>query len=314
MDCLVGHTGFVGGNLVRQHSFEGLFNSANIDHLAGHQYETLVISAVPATMWLANQDPDADRANILKLFEKLRHTRAAHVILISTIAVYRDPSQTVTEDSEAFDTELPYGKHRREFETLISDHFPNHLVLRLPALFGYGLKKNFLFDLMNPVPSFLKPEVYDTLYQVTSKADRQVIKCAFSWNGATNMWQCNRSKIAETSMNDRLRDICDHAGVTALAFTHADSTFQFYDLSRLWRDIQRARENDLSILNLATLPLRAGDIFKALTGKAFQYRDASQITQDMRSRFSEHWGRDDGYLLGRDEIISGIRKFTGLRK
>lgn len=312
MDCLVGYTGFVGGNLLRQHNFEGLFNSANIDQVAEHEYETLVISAVPATMWLANQNPDADRANIFGLFDKLRHIQAAHVVLISTIAVYHDPSQTVTEDSEAFETELPYGRHRREFEALISDHFPNHLVLRLPALFGYGLKKNFLFDLMNPVPSFLKPETYDNLYKSTPRADQKVIECAFNWNETANMWQSNRAKIAGTSTGDRLGKICDDAGVTALAFTHADSTFQFYDLSRLWHDIQKARENDLSILNLATQPLRADDIAEALTGKAFQYRDAPKITQDIRSRFSNLWGRDDGYLLGQDEIAVGIRKFTGL--
>lgn len=312
MDCLVGYTGFVGGNLARQHNFGGLFNSANIDQITEHEYDTLVISAVPATMWLANQNPYADRANILGLFGKLRHTRAASVVLISTIAVYRDPSQAVTENSEAFETELPYGKHRRELETLISDHFPNHLVLRLPALFGHGLKKNFLFDLMNPVPSFLKPEIYDSLYKALPKADRQVIETAFNWNKSSNMWQYDRAGISDTSTGDRLGKICEDVGITALAFTHADSTFQFYDLSRLWDDIKKARKNDLPILNLATQPLRAGDIFSALTGKSFHYREAPKITQDIRSRFSNLWARDDGYLLGRDEIISGIREFTRL--
>ncbi|WP_170765256.1 NAD-dependent epimerase/dehydratase family protein [Ruegeria lacuscaerulensis] len=312
MDCLVGYTGFVGGNLTRQHSFSGLFNSSNIDQVAGHDCDTLVVSAVPATMWLANQNPDADRANILGLFEKLRQVRADHVVLISTIAVYRDPSRPVTEDSGDFETELAYGRHRREFETLIADRFPSHLVLRLPALFGHNLKKNFLFDCMNPVPSFLKSEKYDGLYAAASSADKQVIKRGFSWDEGARMWRCNRDEIAGTDTSVRLRDICEDAGVTALAFTHADSMFQFYGLSRLWDDITTARENDLSVLNLATRPLRAGDIYENLTGNAFPYREASKVSQDMRSRYANLWGREDGYLLGRDAILSGIRTLTGL--
>ncbi|WP_420587416.1 hypothetical protein [Ruegeria sp.] len=308
MDSLVGYSGFVGGNLTGQHGFTGLFNSSNIDQVVGHECDTLVVSAVPATMWLANQNPDADRANILGLFDKLRQVRAAHVVLISTIAVYRDPSQPVTEDSDDFETDLAYGRHRREFETLIADHFPSRLILRLPALFGHGLKKNFLFDCMNPVPSFLKAEIYERLHSTASEADQRVIERGFSWDETANMWRCNRDAIVGTP----LRDICEQAGVTALAFTHADSMFQFYDLSRLWHDITIARENDVAVLNLATRPLSAGGLYKDLTGKDFPYRDAPKVTQDMRSRHSDLWGHENGYLLGRDAILSGIRTFTGL--
>ncbi|MCA0908478.1 hypothetical protein LCM27_18905 [Ruegeria marisrubri] len=314
MDCLVGYTGFVGGNLVRQHKFSGLFNSSNIDQVAEHDCDMLVVSAVPATMWLANQNPDADRANILGLFERLRHVRADHVALISTIAVYRDPSGGVTEDSDDFETELAYGRHRREFEALIADCFPRHSILRLPALFGHDLKKNFLFDCMNPVPSFLKPEKYDALYAATEAAERHIVEQGFSWDETARMWRCNRAEIAASGTGKHLREICETAGITALAFTHADSMFQFYDLSRLWRDIMAARENGLSFLNLATRPLRAGDIYENLTGAPFNHREAPQITQDMRSRFSHLWGRQDGYLLGRDDILSGIRKFTGINQ
>ena len=43
----------------------------------------------------------------------------------------------------------PYGLNRRFFEKFIQDKFEDHLIIRLPALVGNGLKKNAIFDLHN---------------------------------------------------------------------------------------------------------------------------------------------------------------------
>ena len=42
--ALVGHTGFVGGNLLRQTQFDDLYNSSNIGAIAGGQQELIVDS------------------------------------------------------------------------------------------------------------------------------------------------------------------------------------------------------------------------------------------------------------------------------
>lgn len=306
MDALIGHSGFVGGNLMRQHGFEALFNSKNIDDIAGQGFGTMVISAVPATMWLANKNPEADRANILALFERLAQAKAQRAVVISTIAVYRDASRPVDENSDDYEADLAYGRHRREFETLIADAFADHLILRLPALFGAGLKKNFLFDLMNPVPSFLKPDVFDDLL-AASGGDRAIIEQAFTMDEAAGMWKFDRPAFTGNADGARIRSICDQAGISALAFTHADSHFQFYDLSHLWADIARAREHGISTLNLATEPLSAGAIHAFLTGRDMPYRSAPRVMQDMRSAHARHWGRSDGYLAGHNDILAGIR-------
>ena len=42
MDALIGYTGFVGGNLHRQHAFDALFNSKNIEEIRGRSFARIV--------------------------------------------------------------------------------------------------------------------------------------------------------------------------------------------------------------------------------------------------------------------------------
>jgi hypothetical protein len=66
-DALIGHTGFVGGNLAAQHPFNTWYNSKNIEAVRGHRFELLVVSGMPAAKWVANRDAAADRAVLDRL-------------------------------------------------------------------------------------------------------------------------------------------------------------------------------------------------------------------------------------------------------
>ncbi len=44
LDALIGHTGFVGGNLLRQHGFGACFNTSNIETIGGRDFDALVFS------------------------------------------------------------------------------------------------------------------------------------------------------------------------------------------------------------------------------------------------------------------------------
>ncbi len=148
-DALIGHTGFVGGNLARQHRFDACFNSANVEDIAGRSFDTLVVSAMPAAKWIANREPDADRATLERLSAAVRSTTAERVVVVSTVDVYPVPID-VDEDSPIdVAAQHAYGRHRLRLEREIADHFANVLVVRLPALFGPGLKKNAVYDLLN---------------------------------------------------------------------------------------------------------------------------------------------------------------------
>ena len=61
-DLLVGSTGFVGGNLAAKHAFAAVCHSTDIAAQFGAKPDLCVYAGVPAAMFLANADPDADLA------------------------------------------------------------------------------------------------------------------------------------------------------------------------------------------------------------------------------------------------------------
>jgi nucleoside-diphosphate-sugar epimerase len=147
--ALIGHTGFVGGLLASRASFDLLIHRANLEELRDRSLERVVCAGLPAAKWIANRDPQADRANVTVLQDVLRTVTARSFVLISTIDIY----PRIRDANEDFDcTGIPnhaYGLHRLEFEAFVRRQFPHATILRLPALFGPGLRKNVIFDLLN---------------------------------------------------------------------------------------------------------------------------------------------------------------------
>jgi dTDP-4-dehydrorhamnose reductase len=148
-NALLGYTGFVGTTLRGQTHFDALYNSQNIAAIRGNQYDLIICAAAPAAKWKANQDPVGDQANLSSLMDHLRHVRAKRFIHISTVDVFKMPPAAY-EDSpvtpERLDT---YGRNRYALEESVREHFPQAIIVRLPGLFGAGLRKNFLFDMIH---------------------------------------------------------------------------------------------------------------------------------------------------------------------
>lgn len=145
---LIGFTGFVGGNLHHQKKFDQLYNSKNIQSIIEQKFDLLVCAGAPAVKWLANKEPLKDKENLQKLINCLAKVSTQKLVLISTVDVYPNPLN-VDEDSPINREILqPYGKHRLELEDYITANF-NTLVIRLPGLFGQGLKKNIIYDFLN---------------------------------------------------------------------------------------------------------------------------------------------------------------------
>ena len=162
-DLLVGSTGFVGGNLMAAHSFAAVCHSTDIAARFGTVPDLCVYAGVPAAMFLANADPEADLAVMAAARENLRKIAPQKLVLISSIAVYAD-SRGKDESDAPTPADLPaYGRNRLQLEHWVRQDFPDALIVRLPALYGLGLRKNFLFDLHTITPAMLRPEKYEEL-------------------------------------------------------------------------------------------------------------------------------------------------------
>ena len=247
-DALIGYSGFVGTNLQRARRFDALFNSTNIEEARDRTFDLLVCAGASSLKWFANAHPDDDRARIQRLIETLARVRAQKIIVISTIEVYPDKAG-VDEDSPIDDSRLePYGRHRRELERFVASHFAKSLIVRLPGVFGPGLKKNVVYDLLHGNYSY------------------------------------------------------------AAAST---SRLQFYDVRRLWSDLQVACAHRLPIVNIATEPISLGEIAAlCATGEGAVRYGTGEVTHDMCTKYASAWQHAGPYLYSRQETLTDLASFV----
>jgi len=242
--CLIGSTGFVGGNLARQYAFDDCYNSRNIEQIRGRLYDLVVCCGVSAVKWQANRFPAEDRDAIDRLLTSLKSVTATQCILISTVDVY--PSTQGVDES--FDphghSNHPYGTNRLYVEDTVQQLFGRTHIIRLPALFGPGLKKNIIYDLMHN---------------------------------------------------------------NCLSAIHPDGSFQYYDVRRLWRDVQAVTRNKLRVVNFATVPIETREIVQRyFPGKQIASTAARPAAYDMRTQYADCFGGSNGYIYSAEQVLADL--------
>lgn len=245
--ALVGHTGFVGSNLLTQTSFSQTYNSRNIEELAGQDLDLLVFSGAQAKKWWANQNPEADWAGIERALDAVRQCRARQAVLVSTIDVL-PPGDGHNETTNC---DVPgqhaYGANRRLLEEKFQEYFDTCLIVRLPGLFGPGLKKNVIYDLLT-------------------------------------------QNILET--------------------INPASSFQFYDLQRLWSDIRAAQQAQLKLVHLFTEPIETDAIHRAFFADLNIGMEASpKASYNYKTLYAEHFGGADGYVESASGVMARLEAF-----
>ena len=147
MDAIVGASGFVGASLAKIINAKH-FTSANISELADHRPDTVWVAAPSAVKWKANAEPDADAASVRALCESVNSAAPARIVHFSTVDVYGSAQFVHAPDENVLpQPDCPYGANRLWLENNWSADSVQ--VVRLPGLFGSGLKKNIIFDLIN---------------------------------------------------------------------------------------------------------------------------------------------------------------------
>lgn len=299
---LVGHTGFVGGNIAAVAPFEGLFNSKNIGEAFGGRPDLLVFAGVRAEKFLANREPERDRADIETAFANIQSIAPRRLVLISTVDVYPHPLD-VDEDAEIDERQHTgaYGQNRLLLERLVRQSGIQSTVIRLPGLYGEGLKKNLIYDVLQVIPAILSGAKYRELAVGSALIARHY---AAQDNG---FYRCTAQGADRAALRGGFRRV----GFTAAQFTDSRDRFQFYNLRSLWEHIEKALAAGLPLLNLATEPVTAAEVVLALTGEAFcnEFRE-TPVNYDFKTKHAALLGGRDGYILDRAGVLRDIRETT----
>jgi nucleoside-diphosphate-sugar epimerase len=249
--ALIGYTGFVGSTLLRERGFDACFNSSNIEQIHGRSFDLIVCAGAPAEKWKANKEPERDLDNIERLTRALVGAEAQKVVLISTVDVFLNPVD-VDEDSPTPMSALhAYGRNRRRLEEIVAGRFDAHIV-RLPGLYGHGLKKNIIYDFLH---------------------DNEVRKI-------------------------------DSRG-----------EFQFYDVGRLWSDIETAMRDELPLVHLPPEPVSVADVARAAFGIEFTNEVAATPARyDVHTKYADVFGGSGHYTQTRIDELAGIAAYVAAER
>jgi hypothetical protein len=300
MKILVGHTGFVGSNLLENNAFDLCFNSKNIYESFGLNPDVLVYSGVRAEKFLANKEPENDFNIILDAIENIKKINPKQIVLISTVDVYPNPI-SVDENTEINLEEVqPYGKNRLYLENWVASNFKDYLIVRLPGLFGKNIKKNFIFDLISVIPSMLNEAKYQELVSHSWIVNNYTLQ-------ENGFYKLNNIENSERKI---LKQQFLDAGFSALNFTDSRGSFQFYNLQHLWNDIQIAQKNNVKKLNLATEPIIVNEIYKAVYGKDFVNELNNPVPNyDFYTVHGQLFKNHGNYISTKKEVLQDIVNF-----
>lgn len=300
-EILVGYSGFVGSNLCANHRFDGLYNSKNITESYNSCPDLLVYSGVPAQKFIANQFPEQDFDVIKNAINNIKKINSKKIVLISTIDVYKNPINVNEDSNIETDGLQPYGKNRYYLEKWIRENYSDYLIVHLPGLYGKNIKKNFIYDLINIIPSLIAAEKFEELV----KKDN-FIRGFYNLN-ENGFYQCkNLSSYEKEELKKHFKEL----QFSALNFTDSRGIYQFYNLKYLWNHIEIALNNKIKILNLAVEPVNVKELYYYLYNQNFNNELTKEVSYyNFKTKYDTLYNGANGYIFGREFIMKDIKKF-----
>jgi hypothetical protein len=296
-DALVGYTGLVGSNLLQQHQFEGLYNSKNYQASYGTKPGVLIFAGVPGTLVKANSDPNQDFQYVETAIKTIRKIQPKRLILISTISVYPTFAGDESTPLKTNTAWGPYGDHRVWLEYEATKAIDDVFIVRPGVLFGSKLKKNFLFDILHPVPQFLKPETYQRLSRQSRIIEQNYSKTDSSLYQLT--------KGTHNLLNEFKRINWD-----STKLTDSRSQFQFYPLKYMWEHIQIMIQENIRVLNLVSAPISAAAIYENYFHRPFvNLLNESPRCSNYTTIYPDKFYSQAPYCFDRQKILSMIINF-----
>lgn len=306
--ALIGEGGFVASNLLLKKHFDKCYNSKNIDSIKlSPNFDLTICAAAPGSMFEANRNPNLDRNRIEKLIKDLEKLKTQTFVLISSICVLSKYSSGQSESNKNFEAVIPYGRNRRKLELFCKDKFTNCYIIRLPSLFGKNLKKNLIFDILNPMPTFLTDERYQKLLQNTQSKLRDIIRSLYLYDTNLKVYQLDRNLFNFLEFRSEIEHEVVNLGLSAISFHNPKSTHQFYNLNRFWSDLELILDNDIREIHLATEPLTVGSIFEELLGFTMPEGGAVLHHEDIHTDHSSIWGKNGNYIEESSQVLIELK-------
>ena len=299
MVSIVGYSGFVGSNLCASFDFDGKYDKDNVTEAFGTNPDVLFYSGVPAQKFIANKFPEQDFETVVEALDNMKKINPKKVVLISSVDVYKEPNGK--NESSFMDKENlhPYGANRLWLEEQVKENFEDYFIVRLPGLYGINLKKNFIFDYLNFIPSMLNEAKFAEL-----SAKEEKLKELYSLQD-NGFWKLNDGIDREAA-----KEIFKKLGFSALNFTDSRGIFQYYNLKYLYNNIQTAIENGVKVMNIATEPVTISEIYNAITGEEFVNELSNPVPHyDFKTENYEIFGGKDGYIQTKEFVLNDIREF-----
>ena len=299
MVSIVGYSGFVGSNLCASFDFDGKYDKDNVTEAFGTNPDVLFYSGVPAQKFIANKFPEQDFETVVEALDNMKKINPKKVVLISSVDVYKEPNGK--NESSFMDKENlhPYGANRLWLEEQVKENFEDYFIVRLPGLYGINLKKNFIYDYLNFIPSMLNEAKFAEL---SAKEEKLKELYTLQDNG---FWMLNDGIDREAA-----KEIFRKLGFSALNFTDSRGIFQYYNLKYLYNNIQTAIENGVKVMNIATEPVTISEIYNAITGEEFVNELSNPVPHyDFKTENYEIFGGKDGYIQTKEFVLNDIREF-----
>lgn len=301
MTELVGYTGFVGSNIYENGHIDAAYHSTDITEAFGTKPDLLIYAGLRAEKYLANTAPEKDMETIINAENNIEQISPKKLVLISTIDVFKNPNGK--DESSPVDTDglQAYGLNRYRLEQWVREHYSDALIIRLPGLFGKNIKKNFIYDCIQVIPFMLKQ---DKFRELARRAPELNDSYSLQSNGFYQL------SVTDKAIKKKLRHTFRKIGFTALNFTDSRAVYQFYNLSRLYGDMQKALEAGLTLWHPATEPVSAGELYHYLTGSQF-VNEISDVPAhyDYHTRYASVFGGSGNYIEKKDAILKEIRDF-----
>lgn len=301
---LVGDTGFVGSNLLANSLFDSTYHSTNVHTAYDSCPDILIYAGVPGTKFLANRFPYKDKQKIDEAITNIKRISAKKLVLISTV--------DVNSRLDVFEDELnersyfgAYGDHRALLEKWVEENYTDYHIIRLPAIYGINLKKNYIRDLISAVPLILTPQKYETIkFQIPEINEVYILEPDGLYHYNYKLGDLLNQKFLNNKFN-------------ALSFTCQNSSFQYYNLKWLSNDIQRIITEGIKKINLVTEPIYSYELFDLIYNTKFSYEydnSAICVNYNLKTRYDQLLKGQNGYLYDKTMIINDLVYFINNEK